>query len=363
METNNNKIMNINNKEKVAVAMSGGVDSSVCAFLLAEKGFDIYGATMRLFCTRGTKTPINDEDCKDAGQICQRLGIEHKIYNLEKEFKQYVIDNFTDTYISGATPNPCIECNKHLKFGALLNRVKSEGATHIATGHYVKTELSSNGRVLLKKAADSKKDQSYVLWGLSQNQLASSLFPLGDLTKDEIREIAFKQGFKNASKGDSQDICFIPDNDYVKFIIENTNYTPAPGNYIDTDGNIIGKHKGIINYTIGQRKGLGISMGKHIFVCDKNPADNTVTLSDEDKLFTKTIVIKNINLIPFDKIDSPIKIQAKIRYKQPQSPAIAEQTSENEITLTFDEPQRAPAKGQSAVMYDGDYVIGGGIIV
>lgn len=355
--------MNTNKNKRVAVAMSGGVDSSVCASLLAENGFDIFGATMSLFCRSKDSTPINEDDCREAGLICRCLGIEHKIYNLEKEFKQYVIDDFTKAYINGATPNPCIECNKNLKFGALLDSVKSDGAAYIATGHYANTEKTSDGRILLKKAADSKKDQSYVLWKLTQDQLACAMFPLGSITKDEIREIAATKGFQNAHKKDSQDICFIPDGDYVKFIKENTGYTPIPGDYIDADGNIIGKHKGIINYTVGQRKGLGISMGRHVFVYDKNAENNTVMLSDEDRLFTNKIVIRGINLIPFDKIDSPINVQAKIRYKQPQSPAIAEQTAEDEITLIFKDSQRAPAKGQSAVMYDGDYVIGGGIIV
>ena len=249
-----------------------------------------------------------------------------------------------------------------MKFGKLLELEKSIGTDYVATGHYANIERDVNGRYLLKKAADSRKDQTYMLWSLSQDQLSHSLFPLGSLTKAEIREIGAKNGFVNAHKSDSQDICFIPDGDYASFIEREIGEKYPAGKYIDEDGNILGDHKGMIHYTIGQRKGLGISMNKHIFVIKKDAQSNTVTLADEDKLFTSKVVIRNINLIPFDRLDSKMRVEAKIRYSQSQSPAIAEQTAENEITLTFSTPQRAPAPGQSAVLYDGDYVIGGGII-
>ena len=343
--------------------MSGGIDSAVAALLIKEQGYITSGATMKL-CERldadGNDLPMSD--IQDAKAICDSLCIEHKVYDLTTEFNSAVIKNFIDTYLDGRTPNPCIVCNKLLKFGKLLELEKDLGADYVATGHYANIQRDVNGRYLLKKAADSRKDQTYMLWSLSQDQLSHSLFPLGSLTKAEIREIGAKNGFVNAHKSDSQDICFIPDGDYASFIEREIGEKYPAGKYIDEDGNILGEHKGMIHYTIGQRKGLGISMNKHIFVIKKDAQSNTVTLADEAKLFTSKVVIRNINLIPFDRLDSKMRVEAKIRYSQSQSPAIAEQTAENEITLTFSTTQRAPAPGQSAVLYDGEYVVGGGII-
>lgn len=353
----------MNSIKRVSVAMSGGIDSAVAAFLLQQKGYSVSGATMKV-CKRilpdGTDATLSE--IEDAKQICKALGIEHRLYYLEDDFKNTVIKNFIDAYLKGQTPNPCVVCNNYLKFGRLLDLELENGIDYIATGHYAKIEKNADGRFLLKKAKDSKKDQTYMLYGLSQNVLSRVLFPLGDLTKSEIREIAAQNGFINANKGDSQDICFIPDGDYAAFIEKELGSKYPEGNYIDENGNILGKHRGIIHYTVGQRKGLGISMNRHIFVIDKDFMSNTVTLADEDKLFKKRVVINDINLIPFESFDGKIKVEAKIRYSQNAAPAYAEMTGKNEITLEFNEPQRAPARGQSAVLYDGDIVIGGGII-
>ena len=351
------------NKKKVTVAMSGGIDSAVAALLVKQQGYEVTGATMKL-CDKilADGTDAAKADIDDAKKICDTLGVSHKVYDLSGEFGSIVIKDFIDTYMCGGTPNPCIVCNKNLKFGKLLDIEMASGADYIATGHYANIVEDENGRFLLKKAADPKKDQTYMLWSLTQEQLSHTLFPLGNLTKPEIREIGAQNGFVNAHKSDSQDICFIPDGDYAAYIEKALGNKYPEGNYVDEDGNILGKHKGMIHYTIGQRKGLGISMNKHIFVTKKDAENNTVTLADEDRLFKSKVIIRNINLIPFDKIEGKIRVEAKIRYSQSQSPAYAEQTGDDEITLTFDTPQRAPAKGQSAVMYDGDIVIGGGII-
>ena len=349
-------------KKNVSVAMSGGIDSAVAALLALEQGYEVSGVTMKL-CpkTDGNGRDLAQNDISDAKAVCDRIGIKHTVYDLEERFRDTVVKDFINTYVSGGTPNPCIVCNKLLKFGALLDMEIARGADYVATGHYARIE-EKNGRYLLRKAADERKDQTYMLWSLSQYQLSHTLFPLGSLTKPEIRRIGEDHGFVIAHKSDSQDICFVPDGDYASFI-ENARGEKFPeGDYIDENGNILGRHKGVIHYTIGQRKGLGISMGRHIFVAAKDAEKNTVTLADEDKLFTNTVVIKGTNLIPFDKIEGKIRVKAKIRYHHTESDAYAEQTGTDEITLTFDEPQRAPAKGQSAVMYDGEYVVGGGII-
>ena len=348
-------------KRKFTVAMSGGIDSAVAALIAISDGYEVSGATMRLCSKCIDGVDVAESDIADAAEVCRLLGIPHRVYDMQDQFKNSVIRDFIDTYYDGGTPNPCIVCNKTMKFGAFLEEELSRGADFIATGHYAMIE-EKDGRFLLKKAADKSKDQTYMLWSLTQHQLSHTVFPLGNLTKPEIRKMGEERGFVIAHKSDSQDICFVPDGDYASFLERATGEKYPQGDYVDMDGNVLGKHKGIIHYTIGQRKGLGISMGRNIFVVNKDAKTNTVTLADEDVLFTDTVVIKHINLIPFDRIEGKIRVTAKIRYRHEESEAFAEQTGEDEITLTFDKPQRAPARGQSAVMYDGDYVIGGGII-
>ena len=353
--------------EKVLVALSGGVDSAAAALILTEKGYKTAGATMKL-CTKddgekdGENVTVPTQDIIDAKSICDALGIEHYAVSYNKSFCKNVIESFIDEYKNGGTPNPCVECNRKIKFGVLLDFAISKGFDRLATGHYAKIERTQGGRHLLKCAADKNKDQSYFLWSLTGEQLSRVLFPLGDMTKDEIRALAAAHGFSNAHKSDSQDICFIPDGDYARFIKEYTNETFPTGDFIDLSGNVLGKHSGIINYTVGQRKGLGIALGKPAFVKEKNVTSNTVTLCDDAELYSKTVTAISANFSAVDKLDAPTRLYAKIRYRHTPAIAMVTQTSETSFTVEFDEPQRAAAKGQSVVLYDEDVVVGGGII-
>lgn len=342
-------------KEKVLVAMSGGVDSAVAALLIKEAGYDTAGVTMRL-CDKET----NDID--DAKRICDVIGIEHYTVDLRDDFQALVVNNFIEEYKVGGTPNPCVECNRTVKFGKLLEFARSLGYDKLATGHYAIVEQSADGRYLLKSAADKRKDQSYFLWSLTQDVLSRVLFPLGQMSKDEIRAIAAEKGFVNAHKSDSQDICFIEDGDYAGFIERTTKESFPKGNFIDINGNVLGKHSGIIRYTVGQRKGLGIALGKPAFVREKDPVRNTVTLCEDAELYKTDIQAVRCNFSAIDGLSEPTRLCAKIRYRHGASPAIVTQTSDTTFSLVFDEPQRAPAKGQSVVLYDGDTVIGGGVI-
>ena len=347
--------------KKVMIGMSGGVDSTVAAYLLKQDGYEVAGMNCRFFCEDEALLNSGD-DTKDAEAVCKKLDIPFFVSDLRKEFADCVIEDFLTSYEKGATPNPCVCCNKHMKFDLMLKKAEENGYDNIATGHYAIIEKDQNGRFLLKKGADIGKDQSYVLYVLNQHQLSHSLFPLGGLCKSEIREIAENMNFINANRKDSQDICFVPDGDYAAFIERRTGKTYPDGNFVTRDGKILGTHKGIIRYTVGQRKGLGLALPAPMYVCEKDVQNNRVILSDNETLFTKTLTAKSINLIPFNKINSSIRVKAKVRYKHQEQWATVHQTDDDTLFVEFDEPVRAIAKGQSLVMYDGDYVVGGGII-
>ena len=362
---NINNIDNTNNR--ALIAMSGGIDSSVTAFLMREQGYECIGATMKLFDDGDDivtdKTCCSLTDVEDAKSVAYLLGMPHYVFNFKESFSKEVIARFVDAYVNGFTPNPCIDCNRFMKFERLLRRADELGCHYIATGHYAQIDRSSGGRCLLKKGADEKKDQSYVLYHLTQPQLARFRFPLGGLTKTEVRQIAAERGFVNAAKSESQDICFVPDGDYAAYIEKYTGRVFPDGDFIDSDGNVLGRHKGIIRYTNGQRRGLGLSLKEPMYVLDKNTDTNVVTLCAENGLYSKTLTARDINLSALDKIDGRIRVSARARYNQIEQPAIVEQVGEDELIVEFDAPQRAITKGQSVVLYDGDIVIGGGTIV
>lgn len=354
--------------EKALIAMSGGVDSSVAAYLCVKKGYDCIGATMKLYdnddiVIDSEKTCCSLSDIEDARSVAIRLNMPYYVFNFKSDFESGVINNFVECYLNGKTPNPCIECNRKLKFQKLMQRAEELDIDYVVTGHYVRREYDENsGRYILKKAADNTKDQSYVLYSMTQEELAHTLFPLGELTKTRIREIANENGFLNANKHDSQDICFVPDGNYSAFIEKRLGKPCEKGNFIDKNGNILGEHQGIIRYTIGQRKGLGIAFGKPMFVVDIRPETNEVVLGDNEDLFKKSLVADNINLISVESIDKPMKLKAKIRYSKAEQPATVVQ-KDNKFYIDFDEPQRAITKGQAVVLYDGDVVVGGGTII
>ncbi|GHU52126.1 tRNA-specific 2-thiouridylase MnmA [Clostridia bacterium] len=339
--------------KKVLVGMSGGVDSSVAAKLLIDSGFSVTGVTLKLF--DGESSCCSLSDIEDARSVCIKLGIEHLVFNFKDYFEEYVIDHFVDTYMNGGTPNPCIECNRKIKFEKMLERAEVLGFDYIATGHYAKIE---NGQ--LKRAVDTSKDQTYVLYMLTKNMLAKTLFPLGDYTKTQIRQIAEENDFINAKKKDSQDICFVPDGDYSEFIYSKTKTNFPQGSFLDLQGNILGKSENHIKYTIGQRKGLGIAIGKPAYVIAKNVENNTVTLGNDEDLFTCTLIANDLNLLTY--ISENTLITAKTRYSQKASEAILKVNGDT-ATVKFLTPQRAITKGQAVVFYDGNTVIGGGSIV
>ena len=352
-------------EKKCLVAMSGGVDSSVAALMIKKQNFAAVGATMKLI---GETVPVNHnhaccslDDIKNAKSVCDILGMEHYVFDFSEHFCEKVVDKFISSYEMGATPNPCIDCNRYLKFEKLFKEAESLSCSFIATGHYARVEKCGD-KFLLKKAVDETKDQSYVLYSLTKEQLSRTIFPLGDMTKTESRAIAAENNFVNADKQDSQDICFVKDEDYTDFIRRYTKKDYPSGDFIDKKGNILGTHKGIISYTIGQRKGLGLSLPAPLYVCEINSQNNTVTLCPHEELFTKELIAKDINLIAVDDLYSPMRLKAKVRYRHKEEDAVACQIDENTLRVVFDKPQRAITKGQAVVLYDGDTVIGGGTI-
>lgn len=346
--------------KKVMLGISGGVDSALSAHKLKEKGYDITAVNCLFYKNVGD----DGSAVRDARAVADKLGIDFRVTDLTEPFRKKVIDNFIDTYVKGGTPNPCIICNKNLKFGTMLDEALKEGFDFIATGHYARIERDDvTGRYLLKKGLDPQKDQSYVLYCLTQHQLAHTLFPLGEMTKEEVRREALRLELINAGKKDSQDICFIPDGDYAAFIEKYLSKTFPEGDFVTVDGKVLGTHKGIIRYTVGQRKGLGLALPAPMYVKEKDTENNRVILSDNDSLFTTTLEADNINLITCDRLDSPVRVKARVRYKHQEQWATVTQTAEDRLLVVFDEPQRAIAKGQSVVLYDGDTVVGGGSIL
>ncbi len=340
---------------KIGVAMSGGVDSSAAAVLLKEQGHEVIGVTL-LLCE-------NENAANDAAETAKKLGMEFHAIDMREEFRAHVIDKFISDYENGRTPNPCVVCNREIKFALLLQAAEKLGCDAIATGHYARIEKTESGRVLLKKGIDASKDQSYMLYSLSQAQLSKVIFPLGGLIKTEVRKIAEKHGLLAAHKKDSQDICFIPDGDYAGFIEKNSEKAFEAGDFIGTNGEIYGRHKGIIHYTVGQRKGLGLSFPQPMFVKSIDVSENTVMLCKAEELFSSELYAKEVNIIAADNVAEPIRLKAKIRYHHKEAAATAYPPEKDVMKIVFDEQQRAVTKGQSVVLYQDDIVFGGGIII
>ena len=356
-------------KKRVVVGMSGGVDSSVAAWLLKEQGYDVIGVTMQIWQDEEEKIQEENGGCcgltavDDARRVAASLDIPYYVMNFKREFKENVIDYFVDEYIGGRTPNPCIACNRFVKWESLLKRSMDIGADYIATGHYARVEQLPNGRYAVRTSATGRKDQTYALYNLTQEQLKRTLMPVGGYTKEEIREMAAKMNLPVAHKPDSQDICFVPDGDYASFIEKTADQTFPQGNFVLTDGTIVGRHNGIIHYTVGQRKGLRVAMGYPVFVLAIRPETNEVVLGKAEESLSRYVRADRINFMSVEDLKEPKKVWAKIRDNHKGAWCTVERTGEDEILCTFDEPLRAAAPGQAVVLYDGEYVLGGGTII
>ena len=350
-------------QERALVAMSGGVDSAVTAHLLRAAGYDLLGVTMCL--QRGEGSCGSAREAADAARIAAALGIVHEVYDLSALFEACVISPFIAAYEGGRTPNPCVLCNRHLKFDSLYRYGRERGYGVIATGHYARIRYDAeSGRYLLLRATDPQKDQSYVLYNLTQEQLAHTRFPLGEMSKADVRALAASLGFPNAEKKDSQDICFVPDGDYAAFIERHTGKHYPPGDFVTLDGQVLGQHRGVIRYTVGQRKGLGLALPAPLYVCEIDVPGNRVVLGEESALYTRSLLARDINLITArERWQAPQRLSARVRYRQKEQPATVTLVDGETLRIEFDEPQRAITRGQAVVLYDGDVVAGGGVIV
>ena len=355
-------------REIVLVAMSGGVDSSVAALLLRDAGLDAMGITLKLFDNGDIGEPSNKacctlEDAQDAFQVCLSLGIEHIVFNFTRTFGADVIDRFCDGYLHGETPNPCIDCNRYVKFAALQERRRQLGYDYVATGHYARRIFNEGtGRFELLRGLDANKDQSYVLFHLTQDTLAHMLFPLGELTKPQVRALAHAHGFINAGKAESQDICFVPDGDYASFIEKHHGARFEPGDIVDRDGRKLGRHNGLIHYTVGQRKGIGVAAREPLYVFAKDMERNELVVDTSARAVCERIEVHDVNFIACESLAAPGHFEVKTHYRQTPRGAVVEQTDEHAVRIAFDEPQRACAPGQAAVVYKDDSVICGGTI-
>ena len=355
---------------KVVVGMSGGVDSSVAAWLLKEQGYDVIGVTMQIWQDEDTEVQEAEGGCcglsavDDARRVAMDLGIPYYVMNFKEEFRKNVMDYFVGEYVEGRTPNPCIACNRHVKWESLLRRSMAIGADYIATGHYAQIDRLPGGRYSLKTSVTAAKDQTYALYNLTQEQLSHTLMPVGSYHKEEIRDMAERLGLPVAHKPDSQEICFIPDHDYASFIEEYTGRELPPGNFVDLDGNVLGRHRGITHYTVGQRKGLNLSMGRPVFVVEIRPETNEVVIGDNQDVFTNVLRCDKLNWMAVDGLHGkPMEVLAKIRYSHKGSPCTIREIGDDMVECRFHEPVRAVTPGQAVVFYDGDYVAGGGTII
>lgn len=355
--------------KKVVVGMSGGVDSSVAAYLLKQQGYDVVGVTMQIWQDESHEEIENKGGCcglsavDDARSVAAMLDIPYYVMNFKSEFKRDVIDYFVREYLAGRTPNPCIACNRYVKWESLLTRSIQIGADYIATGHYARICELPNGRYAIRNSVTAKKDQTYALYNLTQEQLKRTLMPIGDYTKEEVRKIAEDIGLMVAGKPDSMEICFVPDNDYALFIEKETGVTSVPGDFVDVDGNVIGKHRGVIHYTVGQRKGLGIALGKPAFVVAIRPEQNQVVIGEDRNVYTERLYANNLNFMAVDDISEPVHVKAKIRYSHEGAYCTVRKIDSDTIECIFDQPVRAVTPGQAVVLYDGEYVLGGGTII